>query len=159
MEKKTIDTLRAMLCGELDDIVKKGTLTHETLDMTKDLLDSMKNLEKIEKYQKEKEKEEWDMGYSQRKYYIDADYNPYGTNSYRGPMTYDMSYARGGQSYMDGNSYMCPMYDHPMYANTGGYARAASPQEIAQELKGLMTEVSDPAVKSAISEVITKVNK
>lgn len=157
MEKKTMDTLRAMLCGELEDIVKKGSLTHETLDMTKDLLDSMKNLEKIEKYQKEKEKEEWDMGYSQRKYYIDADYNPY---SQRGGYGYGgMSYARGGQSYMDGNSYMYPMYDHPMYANTGGYARTSSPQEITHELKGLMQETTDPAIKTAISEVITKVNK
>lgn len=155
MEKKTMDTLRAMLCGELEDIVKKGTLTHETLDMVKDLLDSMKNLEKIDKYQKEKEKEEWEQGYSQRKYYIDADYNPYGHNSYRGPMNYDMSYARGGQPYMDGNSYM-----YPMYANMGrGYSQTATPQEIAHELKSLMQETTDPAVKSAISEVITKVSK
>lgn len=153
MEKKTMDTLRAMLCGELEDIVKKGTLTHETLDMVKDLLDSMKNLEKIDKYQKEKEKEEWEQGYSQRKYYIDADYNPYSHNSYRGPMNYGMSYARGGQSYMDGNSYMYPMYEHPMYSRT------SSAQEIAHELKGLMQETTDPAVKSAISEVITKVSK
>ena len=28
MEKKTMDTLRAMLCGELEDIVKKGKLIY-----------------------------------------------------------------------------------------------------------------------------------
>ena len=158
MEKKTMDALRAMICGELEDIAKKGVLSHETLDITKDLLDSYKNIEKIEKYTKEKESE-WDPGYSQRKYYIDADYNPYGQNSYRGPMNYDISYARGGQSYMDGNSYMYPMYEQPMYANTGGYARAQGAQDITKELKGIMQETNDPAVKSAISEVITKVGK
>lgn len=168
MEKKTMDTLRAMLCGELEDIVKKGTLTHETLDMVKDLLDSMKNLEKIDKYQKEKEKEEWEQGYSQRKFYIDADYQPYGQrNSYGYPdMSYargDQSYARGGQSYVDGNSYMnsymYPMYDMPMYGNARGYSRTQSPQEMAQELRTMMQETTDPALKTAISEVITKVEK
>ena len=64
MEKKTMDTLRAMICGELEDIAKKGVLSHEALDITKDLLDAYKNIEKIEKYTKEKESE-WDMGYSQ----------------------------------------------------------------------------------------------
>ena len=46
MEKKTMETLRVMLCGELDDVAKKGSLTHESLDIVKDLLSSMKNLEK-----------------------------------------------------------------------------------------------------------------
>lgn len=152
MEKKTMDTLRAMICGELEDIAKKGVLSHEALDITKDLLDAYKNIEKIEKYTKEKESE-WDMGYSQRKYYIDADYNPYGQNSYRGPMNYDMSYARGGQSYPSGNSYM-----YPMYMNQG-YARTGSPHEMIEELKGMMHETTDPTVKSAISEAIKKVEK
>ena len=56
---------------------------------------------------------------------------------------------------MDGNSYM-----YPMYTNMGrGYSQTTSPQEITHELKGLMQEITDPAVKTAISEVITKVNK
>ena len=54
-----METLRTMICGELDDIAKKGTLSHETLDILKDLLESAKNLEKIEKYQGEKEEKEW----------------------------------------------------------------------------------------------------
>ena len=33
MEKKTIDALRAMLCGEIEGIAKKGNLTHESLDI------------------------------------------------------------------------------------------------------------------------------
>lgn len=59
MEKKTIDTLRTMICGELEDIAKKGIVSHENLDILKDLLESAKNLEKIEKYQNEKKKRKW----------------------------------------------------------------------------------------------------
>ena len=160
MEKKTMDTLRAMISGELDDIVKKGTLSKETLCILKDLLDSYKNLEKIEKYGMEKG--EMDMGYSQRKYYIDADYNPM-SYGYEG-MSYARggnSYARGGmggRSYMDGNSYMRPMYDYGMNSYARGYSNH-TPDELVHELKGLMQESQDPAIKSAISEVIKKVEK
>ena len=129
MDRKVMEALRVMFCEELEEIAKKGTLTHEILDMAKDLLDAMKNLEKIEKYQKEKDKE-WEMGYSQRKYYIDADYDPYGPRqSYAYP---NMPHLRGARPYMDGNSYMYPMYEQPM-----GYARTTSTQELVQELKGI----------------------
>ena len=180
MEKKTMDTLRTMICGELDDIAKKGTLSHETLDILKDLLESEKNLGKIEKYQKEKEEKEkeMDMGYSQRKYYIDADYDPransyaqggnsyarggnsyarggQGGNSYYGPMypTYDM-----GGSYMDGNSYNMN-YPMPMYARGRGYARTSSKEEMVMELKELLGEARDEATKAVISETIGKLEK
>ena len=180
MEKKTMDTLRTMICGELDDIAKKGTLSHETLDILKDLLESEKNLGKIERYQKEKEEKEkeMDMGYSQRKYYIDADYDPransyaqggnsyarggnsyarggQGGNSYYGPMypTYDM-----GGSYMDGNSYNMN-YPMPMYARGRGYARTSSKEEMVMELKELLGEARDEATKAVISETIGKLEK
>ena len=187
MEKKTMDTLRTMICGELEDIAKKGTLdSHETLDVLKDLLESEKNLRKIEKYQMEKEEKEkekemgMDMGYSQRKYYIDADYDP------RQPMN---SYARGGQgmgqggnSYgysmgnvydgggyargMNGNSYMYydPRYEQtPMYSMARGnsYARGYSgtgdKQEMISELKAMMNETQDETMKMAISEALSKI--
>ena len=170
MEKKTMDTLRTMICGELDDIAKKGTLSHETLDILKDLLESAKNLEKIDKYQKEKEEGEM-VGYSQRKYYIDADYQPgMGGNSYaRGGRTmYDMgnSYGypmgrgyEGGRSYMDGNSYMYdPRYDMPMYSMARGYSRT-SKAEMVEELQKMMGEASDETVTKAIQEAINKMNK
>ena len=174
MEKKTIDTLRTMICGELEDIAKKGNLdSHETLDVLKDLLDSAKNLEKIEKYQGEKEEKEnsmMDMGYSQRKYYIDADYDP------RQPIN---SYARGGQgnSYgysmgnvydggnyarmnMNGNSYMYydPRYEQtPMYSMARGYSRHGNKQEMISELQEMMGETQDEGVKKAISEALSKI--
>ena len=165
MEKKVMDTLHAMLCGEIEDIAKKGTLSHETLDVLKDLVETEKNLEKIKKYKKEEEME-WgmDQGYSQRKYYIDADYDPYSPH---------MSYARGGRA-MDGNSYSYRdnriydggrsyaggMYYDPRYDMRGGMSYAGgSKTEMVEELKHMMNETSDNTVKNAIQDAIAKMNK
>jgi len=184
MEKKTIDTLRVMLCGEIDEIAKKGSLSHETLDILKDLVETEKNLAKIEKYTEEKEEKEqmkkmdmsMDGGYSQRKYYIDADYDPrQAMNSYaRGGQ--GNSYARGGNSYarnmydmgggyMNGNSYMYdPRYDMPMYSMTGGnsyaggYSRHGDKQEMMKELQDMMNETKDMKVKEAIQKVLSEMN-
>lgn len=161
MDKKVMDTLHAMLCGEIEDIAKKGTLSHETLDVLKDLIETEKNLEKIKKYKKEEESEWEDKGYSQRKYYIDADYQP-SMNSYaRGGNLYGYSMGRvydGGRSYMDGgNSYMYydPRYDYSM---ARGYSRT-SKAEMVEELQKMMSEAGDESVKKAIQEAITKMNK
>lgn len=163
MDKKTIDTLRVMLCGEIEDIAKQGKLSHETLDVLKDLVETEKNLGKIEKLEKEKEEKlmesmnmsmGMDGGYSQRKYYIDADYQP---NSYRGNSYMDgVSYGRG----MGGNSYgyYNPMYDG-MYARRGGYSRMAGKEEIIMELRDMMRETDDEKIKAAISEVVSKISK
>lgn len=180
MEKKTMDTLRVMLCGELDDVAKKGSLTHESLDIVKDLLDSMKNLEKLEKMEMEKEMGMsqpmgGDMGYSQRsmgRYYIDGEYGNgrsygrgnyvQGGNSYRGGGSYmDGGSYRGGNSYDMGNSYMYydPRYDQPMYARRGGYSGNGDAEDVIKELKEMMRETKDEAVKNAISEAIEKMNR
>jgi hypothetical protein len=178
MEKKTMETLRTMICGELEDIAKNGIKSHENLDILKDLLDSAKNLEKIEKYQREKEETEYEMdrGYSQRKYYIDADYDPYNPmNSYaRGGRTmYDM---QGGNSYAidrnraasalygngNGNSYMYydPMYSQARYpmSMSNGYSNGGNTDAIS-ELTKMMAEAPDEITKKAISDAITKLNK
>lgn len=174
MEKKTMDTLRTMICGELEDIAKEGKLSHETLDILKDLLESAKNLEKIEHYQKEKEESEMgmDRGYSQRKYFIDGDYQP-GMNSYtRGGQgnSYGYSMGRvydggrmGRNSYMDdGNSYMYhPMYDAPMYGQNSyarGYSRTGK-QEVITELQELMNGTQDAKIREAIQKTIAEMNK
>jgi len=145
MERKTIETLRAMVCGELEDIAKKGIVTHESLDILKDLLQSAKDLEKIEHYQKEREKEwamDYDRGYSQRKYYIDADYDPH--------MSYGNSYAQGGHLYT-------PHYQAPM---DRGYSRHGNTKaEVVEELRQMMGEAKDDTVKSAISDAIMKLSK
>lgn len=170
MEKKTMDALRAMLCGEIEDIAKKGNLTHESLDILKDLIETEKNLGKIEHYDKEKEESQALMipGYSQRKYYIDADYQP-GQMSYAGPRgSYNMgggSYGMGGNSYggrmvydVDRNSYMymTPQYDQSM---ARGYSRTGSKTEMVEELTTMMNETTDQTVKTAIQDAIAKMNK
>ena len=167
MEKKTMETLRTMICGELDDIAKKGTLSHETLDILKDLLDSAKNIEKIEKYTKEKESMDMDMGYSQRKYYIDADYDPYqpihsyargGRDMYDMGNSYVMNRNNGsGANYVQGNSYM---YD-PMYwqSRRGRYSMGNSRMEMINELSQMANEATDEATRKAISTTIEKLNQ
>lgn len=164
MEKKTMDALHMMICGELEDIAKMDALNHETLDILKDLLESEKNLMKIEKYKMEKEEMERsvDQGYSQRKYYIDADYQPYGQSYARGDQ--GNSYARGGQgnSYERGmgNSYNYydPMYGNQMYSMARGYSMTGK-EEMVEELKKMMMESNDDKVRSAISEAINKMSK
>lgn len=159
MEKKTMDALRAMLCGEIEEIAKKGNLTHESLDILKDLIETEKNLGKIEHFDKEKEESQTLMlpGYSQRKYYIDADYQPGGHMSYAGPTN---SYGYGGRTVydVDRNSYMymSPQYDHSM---ARGYSRTGSKAEMIEELKQMMNETSDQTVKTAIQDAIAKMNK
>ena len=159
MEKKTMDALRAMLCGEIEEIAKKGNLTHESLDILKDLIETEKNLGKIEHFDKEKEESQALMipGYSQRKYYIDADYQPGGHMSYAGPTN---SYGYGGRTVydVDRNSYMymSPQYDHSM---ARGYSRTGSKAEMVEELKQMMNETSDQIVKTAIQDAIAKMNK
>ena len=47
MDAKTKESLRAMLCEEIDAIAKKGNLTRESLDILKDLIETEKNIGKI----------------------------------------------------------------------------------------------------------------
>jgi len=171
MEKKTMESLRAMLCKEIEDIAQKGNLTHESLDILKDLIETEKNIGKIEHYDNEKEMKEglvpYDAGYSQRKYFIDADYQP-GMNSYaRGGMGRN-SYGMDGRMVYDvdtGNSYMYydPRYDNPMYSmargGNYGYARTGSKEDTMNELRELMNGATDEKVKAALQEAITKMSK
>ena len=170
MEKKTMESLRAMLCKEIEDIAQKGNLTHESLDILKDLIETEKNIGKIEHYDNEKEMKEglvpYDAGYSQRKYFIDADYQP-GMNSYaRGGMGRN-SYGMDGRMVYDvdtGNSYAyydpmrLPMYPMARGGNYG-YARTGSKEEMLSELKEMMNEATDEKVRAALQEAITKMQK
>ena len=153
-----------MVCGELEDIAKKGIVSHENLDILKDLLESAKNLEKIEKYQDEKKEKEMDMGYSQRKYYIDADYQPpMGPNSYaRGGQGNSYGYSMG--RVYDGGSYMYnPSYDPmSMYSMARGdnyargYSRHGDKQEMIMELQEMMNETQDMKMRDAIQKVLNE---
>ena len=108
----------------------------------------------------------YDAGYSQRKYFIDADYQP-GMNSYaRGGMGRN-SYGMDGRVVYDvdtGNSYTyydpmhLPMYSMARGGNYG-YARTGSKEETMNELKELMNGATDEKVRAALQEAITKMNK
>ena len=163
MEKKTMESLRAMLCEEIESIAKKGNLTHESLDILKDLIETEKNLGKIEYYDDKKEESHALAmpGYSQRKYYIDADYEPgrgmsYAMNSYMD----GNSYARGGRTVydIDRNSYMYMAPQHDM-SYVRGYSGTGTKAEMVEELQKMMGETNDEMVKKAIQEAVTKLNK
>lgn len=163
MDKKTMESLRVMLCEEIESIAKKGNLTHESLDILKDLIETEKNLGKIEHYDKEKE-ESMALampGYSQRKFYIDADYEPRGGMSYgMGSYMDGNSYTRGGRTVydIDRNSYMY-MSPQPDMSYARGYSRTGTKAEMVEELQKMMNETNDDAVKKAIQEAVTKLNK
>ena len=163
MDRKTVENLRAMLCEEIEEISKKGTLgTHETLDILKDLIETEKNLGKIEHYDREKEESTALAmpGYSQRKYFIDADYQPGGHMSYAGPTnSYGYGNSYGGRTVydVDRGSYM---YMEPRYGyDDRRYSRTGSKSEMIKELKEMMEETSDKDVKAIIQEALTKLNK
>lgn len=112
----------------------------------------------------------YDMGYSQRKYFIDADYQP-GMNSYaRGGMSRN-SYGMDGRMVYDvdsGNSYVyydpmrLPMYsmrDGMGNSNARGYSRHGDPQEMKKELSEMMNETQDVKVKDAIQKILNEMNK
>lgn len=168
MEKKTVESLRAMLCKEIEDIAKKGNLTRDSLDILKDLIETEKNIGKIEHYDSEKEMKEglipYNAGYSQRKYFIDADYQP-GMNSYArggmdGRMVYDVD---SGNSYAYYDPMRLPMYSMARggmgNSNAGGYSRHGDTQEMTKELKEMMNETQDVKVKDAIQKVLNEMNK
>ena len=163
MDAKTKESLRAMLCEEIDAIAKKGNLTRESLDILKDLIETEKNIGKIEHYDDEKKMKEglvpYEGGYSQRKYFIDADYQPGMGNSYM----------RGGRTVydVDSNSYMYmePQYSMAMGGQGGnsmamrGMSSTGSKEEMVKELHEMMNEATDSKVKEAIQKAITEVNK
>lgn len=164
MEKKTMDTLRTMICGELDDIARKGISDHETLDVLKDLLDSAKNIEKIEKYGREKEesKEREENGYSQRsmgRYYVDGQFgrqnSPYLSPDMRGGSF--ENYPTYGDNFMMGNSqrYYDPAYYDSSYRGNS-YLNPEPRKEVIKELEKMMKNASDEKTKAIISELLMK---
>ena len=144
MERKTMDELRTMLCRELDEIAQKGTLSHESLDIVKDLTSSIKNLYRIEEYESS-----IDGMYIQR--------GPIYTrgNSYRGN-SYGYSYD-DGMSYGGNYRFYDPYMTFPMYARTGGYSRTEDKEKMLHQLKQMMNEASDEHIRSALSETIGKI--
>jgi len=158
MEKKTIHTLREMVCKELEEFAKKSELSENSIEILRELLSSMDKLNKIEDY--EQNHEMMDEGYSQAMrgvYYIDGDYS-------RGRNYYDNGRSMGREpNMMNNNSYSYGNY-YDMYRqypkwNDWGRSNTGSKEEMINELKNMADQTEDTKVKAAIFEALGKIEK
>lgn len=154
MDRYTMETLKTVLCTELDIIARRGINSHQDLDITKDLLESLRNLEEIEKNSMNN-LYEMGMGADMRKYsqrgnnYKMGDYSQGNSYNY-----YDgNSYARGNGGNPDGNSNR--YYDSHMDRGYSG----ASKHEVVEELHQMVKNTSDEDVKKLILDCISKMEK
>ena len=148
MDRYTIEALKAMLCRELDDVVRHGIRSHQDLDLVKDAADALKNLEELGMSSMD---EYADMGLDMRKYSQRG-------NNYRMRNSYNYydedSYARSMQGGQGGNSNR--MYPSMM---ARGYSRTGNKEDILQELHEIVENTSDDKVKSAVLECVSKMEK
>ena len=153
--------LKDLLCSELEDYAEKGKksgkMSTADIEVIDTVLNSVKNIYKIDKYKEEME------GYSEDGHYMgegriygtsyESGYSERGGSSYArgrgryakrdsmgrysrdGGMSYDddMSYARGGRG-----------------GNRGGYSRDDGKHYMMGELERLMEEAEKPAEKEAL---------
>ena len=156
MDKYTIDALKAMLCAELDDLVRRGIKTHEDLDIVKDATEALKNLEKIEKHHMEEGLMEWaPEKYSQRRgNYMMDDFARRNSYNYYDD---DMAFRRGGNSGIRDGGGNSRAYSPYMMAR--GYSGTGTKEEVMQELHQIIDTTTDEKVKSAVLECVTKMEK
>lgn len=83
MSAKTMHELKEMLCKELDDIVRKGSISHTDLETVHKLTDTIKNIHKIDGM------EEQGYSYGMGDWMANGKYYNDGMNSRR---SYDGSY-------------------------------------------------------------------
>ena len=150
MDRYTSEALKTILCRELDEYARSGIKNHQDLDIVKDLLESLKNLEKIEMNSMDMDSgmDEYNMrggnSYRMGNYTRGNSYNNYTRNSY----------ARGSD--MGGNnSYR---YYDP-YMMERGYSGTGTKEEIMKELHQMVQDTSDEEVKRSILDCISKMEK
>ena len=156
-----MEDLKDLLCSELEDYAEKGKksgkMSTADIEVIDTVLNSVKNIYKIDKYKEETE------GYSEDGTYMgegriygtsyESGYSERGGSSYargrgryakrdsmgryssRGGMSYDddMSYARGGRG-----------------GNRGGYSRDDGKHYMMEQLEEMMEEAEKPAEKEAL---------
>ena len=156
-----MEDLKDLLCAELKDYAEKGKrsgeLSKADVEVIDTVLNSVKNIYKIDKYKEETE------GYSEDGTYMgegriygtsyESGYSDRGGSSYarargryakrdsrgryssRGGSSYDddMSYARGGRG-----------------GNRGGYSRDDGKHYMMEQLEEMMEEAEKPAEKEAL---------
>lgn len=149
MDKYIADAIEAMLCRELDDIVRHGIKSHQDLDDVKDSVETIKNLAKIESMGGYIEGGIDMREYSQRgSNYRMGNYAQ--GNSYNNYYGRD-SYARGD---MGGNPNR--MYEPYMMK---GYSGTGSKEEILEGLHQMVKDTSDEKIKTAVLDCISKMEK
>ena len=155
-----MEDLKDLLCAELKDYAEKGKrsgeLSKADIEVIDTVLNSVKNIYKIDKYKEEME------GYSEDGHYM-GEGRIYGTS-------YESGYSeRGGSSYARGRgryarrdsmgrySSRGMSYDDDMsYArggrggNRGGYSRDDGKHYMMEQLEEMMEEAEKPAEKEAL---------
>ena len=163
-----MEDLEDLLCAELKDYAEKGKrsgeLSKADVEVIDTVLNSVKNIYKIDKYKEEME------GYSEDGHYM-GEGRIYGT-SYDGGMSYEggSSYARGRGRYakrdsMDRYSSRGGMsYDEDMsyarggrggnrgYSSEGGYSREDGKHYLMGELERLMKKAGTHTEREALEE-------
>ena len=155
-----METLKDLLCAELEDYAEKGKrsgeLSKADVEVIDTVLNSVKNIYKIDKYKEEME------GYSEDGTYM-GEGRIYGTS-------YESGYSeRGGSSYARGRGRYAKRdsmgryssrgmsYDDDMsYArggrggNRGGYSRDEAKSYMVEQLEEMMHDAEKPAEKEAL---------
>ena len=146
-----METLKDLLCAELEDYAEKGKksgkMSTADIEVIDTVLNSVKNIYKIDKYKEEME------GYSEDGHYMgegriygasyEGGYSERGGSSYaRGRGRYAKRDSMGRYSRDDGMSYRGGM--------RGGYSRDEGKEYMMEELERLMAEAEKPAEKEAL---------
>lgn len=155
-----MEDLKDLLCSELEDYAEKGKksgkMSTADIEVIDTVLNSVKNIYKIDKYKEEME------GYSEDGHYM-GEGRIYGTS-------YESGYSeRGGSSYARGRGRYAKRdsmgryssrgmsYDDDMsYArggrggNRGGYSRDDGKHYMMEQLEEMMEEAEKPAEKEAL---------
>lgn len=146
--------LKDLLCAELKDYAEKGKrsgeLSKADVDVIDTVLNSVKNIYKIDKYKEEME------GYSEDGHYM-GEGRIYGTS-------YESGYSeRGGSSYARGRRYAnrdsMGRYsrDDGMHYRgdmRGGYSRDDGKHYMMEQLEEMMEEAEKPAEKEALRRCV-----
>ena len=139
--------LKDLLCSELEDYAEKGKksgkMSTADIEVIDTVLNSVKNIYKIDKYKEEVE------GYSEDGHYM-GEGRIYGTS-------YESGYSeRGGSSYARGRGRYAKRDSMGRYSRDdgmryrGGYSRDDAKSYMIEQIEEMMEEAEKPAEKEAL---------
>ena len=152
-----LETLKKMLCKELEEIAGKGELTAGSLETVHKLTDTIKNIDKIMMLEEDDE-----GGYSERGGMWDAS-GVYGDHSYargrgryakrdsRGRYSRDGGYSSEGGYSSDGS------YRSGGNSYRGGYSRGEAKEHMVSQLEEMMRSASTEEERRAIQQCMQKI--